>query len=395
MTKRAVAISSLLLAAGLLARSAPVAAQWCANNPSNPELTCFGAFSLSSNTTGMTNVAVGKLSLYSNLSGDGCTSVGYSAMWQNTSGTLNSAFGVGALEINSTGSYNVAVGATALKYSDADGGTAVGYQALYANSRGAYNTATGYESLFVNGTGGYNVGDGMDTLLSNTTGGYNVAVGPAALMYLVSGYYNVSMGLLAGASYTGGESNNIALSNYGVAGDMGVIRIGSPFNQTKAFVAGIYGSTVASGIPVFVNSSGQVGTATSSLRFKEEVADLGAASDELMRLRPVSFRYKPAYDDGERVLQYGLIAEEVAAVDPGLVQNGADGLPLTVRYHFVNAMLLGEVQRQHATIADQAARLERQATEVDDLKRQVASQDRGMAALAERLGTLEAAVSRH
>jgi len=157
------------------------------------------------------------------------------------------------------------------------------------------------------------------------------------------------------------------------------LRLGATGAQTKTFVAGIHGVTSSSGIPVYVNTLGQLGTATSSLRFKEDVTDMGGASDVLMKLRPVTFHYKAPYDDGQRVLQYGLIAEEVAAIEPGLVQLGDDGQPLTVRYHFVNAMLLGEVQKQHATIADQAALLARQTAEI--------------AALSERLAKLEATIA--
>ncbi len=394
MTKRVAAVSCFLLVVGLLVRSAPAQAQWCASFPSSTELTCYGAFSLDSDTSGISNTAYGKNSMHSNLSGSADTAVGDSAMTKNSSGIVNTAVGTQALELNTTGSSNVAMGASALLFSNADGGTAIGYQTLYNNTTGAYNTAIGYEALLANTTAGYNVGAGIYALMSNTTGTDNTAVGPGALMHQLSGYDNVAMGLLAGAAYTGGESNNVAVASFGMTGDFGVIRIGAAGSQTKTYIAGIYGATVASGVPVFLNSSGQLGTATSSLRFKEDVADLGAAGDELMRLRPVTFHYKPAYDDGQHVLQYGLIAEEVAAVDPGLVQYGDDGRPLTVRYHFVNAMLLGEVQKQHATIADQAARLDRQAAEIDGLRSLLASQKSDLAALAERLGNLEAAASR-
>jgi len=299
------------------------------------------------------------------------------------------------------------VGSTALLFSTADGNTALGYESLYYNTSGPYNTGTGFQALFHNTTGGYNTATGYQALLSNTTGTYNVAlgmyglyanatgedntaVGPGALMHVVSGNANVAVGLLAGASYTASESNNITLSNTGVAGDVGVTRIGSSGTQTQAYVAGIYGATASSGIPVYVSSSGKLGTATSSLRFKEDIEDLGAAGDELMRLRPVTFHYQPQYDDGRRILQYGLIAEEVAAVDPGLVEYGPDGKPLTVRYHFVNAMLLGEVQQQHAKIAQQATEIGTLHSTIDGLATTIANQTSTIAALADRLAKLEA-----
>jgi hypothetical protein len=78
---------------------------------------------------------------------------------------------------------------------------------------------------------------------------------------------------------------------------------------------------------------------------------MGEASADLMKLRPVTFYYKPAYDDGSHLRQYGLIAEEVAKLYPDLVQYDRDGLPLAVRYHAVNAMLLNEVQKQQRSLA--------------------------------------------
>jgi hypothetical protein len=102
------------------------------------------------------------------------------------------------------------------------------------------------------------------------------------------------------------------------------MRLGS--GQTKTYISGIYGSTSSSGIPVYINSNGQLGTQTSSVRFKEQVRDMGDSTSALMKLRPVTFLYKPEYADGERTLQYGLIAEEVAKVYPELVAYDISGM---------------------------------------------------------------------
>jgi hypothetical protein len=116
---------------------------------------------------------------------------------------------------------------------------------------------------------------------------------------------------------------------------------------TRAFIAVIYGVTASGGSAVYVNSSGQLGTSTSSRRYKEDIQDMGDASNGLIQLRPASFHYKPEYADGPRTMQYGLIAEEVAEVYPDLVQyDPKTGEPETVSYHLVNAMLLNEVQKQ-------------------------------------------------
>jgi hypothetical protein len=332
--------------------------------------TGLGAFTLFTNTTGSSNTAVGAWALASNTTGAQNVGIGDNALGGNTTGTQNTALGSEALSNSTTGT----------------GNTALGFYAMQQTSTGYYDTATGYGALSDNTTGVYNVAMGVDALFNNTTGSDNTAMGLGALQSLTTGSSNLALGFAAGSAYTGAESSNVLLANYGVAGDSNVMRLGMDGAQTTTFIAGISGVASASGVPVYINSSGQLGTATSSLRFKEDVADMGSASDELLALRPVTFRYKAPYDDGQRVLQYGLIAEEVAAVDPNLVQFGDDGRPLSVRYHFVNAMLLGEVQKQHAVQTGLAALIARQAAEL-------ASQQAEIAALAARLAKLEAALA--
>ncbi|HXO41971.1 MAG TPA: tail fiber domain-containing protein [Thermoanaerobaculia bacterium] len=230
-------------------------------------------------------------------------------------------------------------------------------------------------------TGGANTAIGAAALDSLSSGDYNVALGQASLSGLTSGSGNIALGDSAALSYTGSETSNIVIGNSGVAGESNVIRIGASsggYTQSKAFVAGISGSTSSSGIAVYVNTSGQLGTTTSSLRFKEDVQAMGDASQDLMRLRPVTFHYQPQYDDGSRLLQYGLIAEDVAKVYPGLVQYDKDGKPLAVRYQFVDAMLLNEVQQQRRTLdlyqgqlGEQKAALGGQQARVQELEQQV------------------------
>jgi hypothetical protein len=118
---------------------------------------------------------------------------------------------------------------------------------------------------------------------------------------------------------------------------------------------------------VLVLLDGTLGTATSSARFKQDVRDMGDASDLLMRLRPVTFRYLETEVGPEeaKTLRYGLIAEEVAKVSPELVAPGADGKPYSVKYHELPALLLNQVQQQQRTIATLEARiaeLERQVS---------------------------------
>ncbi len=278
--------------------------------------------------------------------------------------------------------------------------TVFGARSLNALTSGNFNTAVGAEAMSANTTGYSNVALGAGALPLNTTGTNNIAVGNGALTNLRTGTFNIVIGDDAGQDYSGAESSNILIGNPGQNGESNTIRIGiANGGQSSAYIAGIYGSTSSSGTEVFVNSSGQLGTTLSSLRFKEDVETMGDASDSLLRLRPVTFHYKAQFDDGSHLLQYGLIAEEVAKVYPDLVQYDADGRPLSVRYAMVNAMLLNEVQKQHLTITEQTAQLTEQqrqiavqAAQIEQQRRQLTAQATQLDGLAKRLEQVE---SRH
>jgi Chaperone of endosialidase len=270
------------------------------------------------------------------------------------------------------------------------GGNGTGNQSVATSG---FNTAIGNQTLWVNTTGGFNTALGAGALFSDTTGAANTALGANSLSSLTTGGFNIALGFEAGSSYTSGESHNIVIGNVGARGDNNTIRIG-PSGTTFTSIAGINGATSASGTEVFVNANDQLGTTTSSRRFKEDIADMGDASDGLLQLRPVTFYYKAAYDDGSHLLQYGLIAEEVVKTYPELVEVDKDGRPLAVRYHFVNAMLLNEVQKQHSTIATQAAQLEQQQGRLDSQEETIASQAAELAAQQARFDELTARLAK-
>jgi hypothetical protein len=240
----------------------------------------------------------------------------------------------------------------------------------YFSEESTVSSPNGHFNIFLGrGTGSnassatFNVGIGRGSLGQLATGFENVAIGPDTLGNIIDGRANIAIGSQAGLSIGANRINNIDIGNSGDPSDNGVIRIGTAGTQTSTFIAGINGVTSSSGTAVYVNSSGQLGTFPSSLRFKEDVADMGDASQGLMQLRPVTFYYKPQYDDGSRVKQYGLVAEEVAKVYPGLVQYDEEGRPLAVRYQFVNAMLLNEVQNLHRQV-------EQLQVQIEEMKRQ-------------------------
>ncbi|MFY9826873.1 MAG: tail fiber domain-containing protein [Thermoanaerobaculia bacterium] len=319
-------------------------------------------------STGDRNTALGETALASNTSGSDNTAVGSDACYSTTSGSANTGVGSFVLFSNTTGIANAALGASALN----------------ANTTGSANSALGTDSLNDNTTGGSNTAAGFDALFANTTGSNNTALGANALGNS-TGSGNIAVGASAGINI-GSGSNNIDIGNHAPGNESNTIRIGSS-TQTAAFLAGVNGVTVSSGSEVFVDSNGQLGTVTSSIRFKEDVDDMGDASGNLMKLRPVTFHYKAGFDDGSHLLQYGLVAEEVAKVYPALVQYDAKGQPLTVRYHWINAMLLNEVQKQHANAEAQQAR-------VGELLSQVAQQKARLEQQEARIQRLEALLAK-
>ncbi len=291
------------------------------------------------------------------MTGNFNTGIGVNALALNTTGNFNTASGVEALAFNTTGNVNTASGVNAL-YSNTEGfnNTASGVTALYSNTRGVSNTASGVTALRNNTEGSFNTASGQAALYNNIRGGLNTAIGYNALGNNTGGSQNIAVGFAAGGDLTTG-SNNICIGNFGVSGESNTIRIGEGLVQIGTFIAGIFGRTSAGGTGVFVNSDGKLGTTTSSRRYKEQIVDMGEESDVLMKLRPVAFFYKPEYDGG-RTRQYGLVAEEVAEVAPGLVVLDREGKPETVRYHLVNALLLNEVQKQRRSIEGQQAEIE-------------------------------------
>jgi hypothetical protein len=309
--------------------------------------TGLGRGALSSNTTGHANTASGIFALYRNTTGSWNTASGHSALQDNTTGNYNTASGDGALNSNTTGSANTASGAEALvNNTTGDENTAVGYSTLAGNTAGSGNTASGTSALF-HTTGSYNTASGASALFNNTTGNYNTALGQSA-------GYNLTTG-----------NNNVAIANVGMAAECCAIRIGTVGTQFSAYIAGIAGVNVSNSAPVLIDTtSGQLGTIFSSRRYKEDIADMSEASADLMRLHPVTFRYKKPYADGSKPIDYGLIAEEVAEIYPDLVVRGADGKIETVQYQKLTPMLLNELQREHQrgeqqgdTIRQQSERL--------------------------------------
>jgi len=344
---------------------------------SGTDNTANGSNALLNNTIGIENTATGSHALYYNTTGNYNVANGDYALYSNTTGIDNDAFGSGTMLSNTTGSKNSAIGDVALyRNTTGYGNAASGANALQENTIGSNNTANGAFALFNNTTSSDNTATGFQALFNNTTGRNNTANGYNALYNNTTGGSNITLGFQAGLNLTTGNSN-IDIGNVGVAGESKRIRIGTAGTQTKTFIAGISGATVAGGVGVIVGSNGQLGTVVSSERFKDAIKPMDKASEAILALKPVTFHYKKDLDP-EGVPQFGLVAEDVEKVNRALVARDADGNVYTVRYDAVNAMLLNEFLKAHRKVEEQEAT-------ITQLKSTVAQQQKGMEIFAATL----------
>jgi len=293
------------------------------------------------------NTAEGEDALFDLDTGAGNTALGYDALESNTAADNNTALGWTALQNNTSGQSNMAAGTAALQ----------------VNTSGLQNTANGAWALNHNTTGNYNLADGAYSLTANTTGSNNIALGQGA-----------------GANLTTGN-NNIDIGNVGLASEANTIRIGTKITHKATYIAGVSGATVI-GTVVVVSSSGRLGIATSSARFKDGIQPMDKASEAILALQPVTFRYKHELDpDG--IPQFGLVAEQVEKVSPDLVARDEQGKPYTVRYEAVNAMLLNEFLKEHRKVEEQGQKIvvqdrkrQEQAATITQLKSAIAQQQK-------------------
>jgi len=311
----------------------------------------------------------------------GNTAEGQSALLNLTTGTYNTAIGYLSLLSNATNSFNTAIGAGALLANTADENTATGAAALLSNTSGNYNTADGVLALESNTIGEANTATGVSALLSNTTGTANTAAGDDSLFFNTQGNNNTALGgnalfdntigngntalgANAGSALTTGDNNiDIGHGVMGVAGESNTIRLGANLPDTPGasacHIGGIYQQAVdpANSTGVGIDATGKLGTVVSSRRFKHDIKAMDKASEAILALKPVTFHYK---SDAKNTPCFGLIAEEVAEVNPDLVVRNKDGDIYTVRYDQVNAMLLNEFLKEHRKVETQARKMDAQ-----------------------------------
>jgi hypothetical protein len=292
------------------------------------------------------NTAEGASALFSLTTGSYNTAVGFFSLRSNTIGSFNTATGAGALFLNAGANPNIATA-----------NTATGAVALLSNTTGFNNTATGFQALLSNTTGDHNTADGNAALLSNTTGFANTASGVEALFNNTSGTFNTALGFEAGASVTT-ASNVIAIGTTGAN------------VSNSCYIGQVYGTfNTAQSAVVYIDPDGRLGTGPSARRFKKDIADMGAASEVLLSMRPVTFHFKTQDMEkaGREISQFGLIAEEVAEVNPDLILRDKEGEIYSVRYDAVNAMLLNEFLKEHRKNEEQEATIARQQQQIEGL----------------------------
>ncbi len=335
--------------------------------------TATGVLSLSSNTGGFFNSATGAYALANNTIGSDNTANGYAALYRNTA-DANTATGFGALHGNTIGTMNTAVGTEALFHNDSGSdNNAVGAFALFNNVSGNFNNAHGRDVL-LNSTGDQNNAMGDDAMFFNTTGSFNTAVGDDALDNNVDGNSNVAIGDEAGTGLGPSVSNCIAIGVPG-AGPF------ATFDNT-CFIGNIFDEPVSdpgTQEAVFVDQFNVVGIISSSRRYKHDIKPMDQASEAILALKPVTFKYN---SDKKGTPQYGLVAEEVAQVNPDLVARNKNGEISTVHYEQVNAMLLNEFLKEHRTVQELKSTATTQEATIAQLKAFAAQQQRDFVATA-------------
>src|SRR6478752_3040129 len=264
---------------------------------------------------------------------------GSGTLFSLTTGTNNTAYGFQALALTTTGFQNAATG----------------WRALFSNTIGFHNTADGFSALSRNTVGNHNTANGDEALGSNTTGSFNTTDGAHSLENNTTGIGNTALGFGAGDNVT--TANNVICIGTGVEGAN---------ESNSCFIGNVFGQASSGGTAVFINSTGKLGTLVSSRRFKEEIKPMEQASEGLFALKPVTFRYKKGIDP-KGIPQFGLVAEDVEAVNPDLVVRDEEGKVNTVRYDAVNAMLLNEFLKEHRKVEELSSIVAEQRKEINAL----------------------------
>jgi len=324
------------------------------------------------------NTAEGQNALFGLTAGMYNTAIGFFALGSDTTANFNTALGAGAL-ITNTADNNSAIGAGAL-FSNIGGdrNDACGAFALFSNTTGGANNAMGYKALFENQSGSQNNAHGDFALFSNVQGQFNTAIGGNALVGNMSGNNNTAIGFNA-LQHNSIGSNNIALgagagSNIIIASDTICIGAAGVDVTDGCYIGHVFEEPLdPDNLAMAIDVNGKVGTLPSSRRFKHDIKPMDKTSEAILALKPVTFHYKNDDNCRER---FGLIAEEVAEINPELVALDKDGKPFSVRYDQVNAMLLNEFLKEHRKVESQERQINDQDARIIELMSTVAQDEK-------------------
>ncbi|MCO6510630.1 MAG: tail fiber domain-containing protein, partial [Aridibacter famidurans] len=324
----------------------------------------FGSSAGSNNTTGNLN------SFFGSFSGD-----------QNTTGSGNSFFGASSGSVNQNGAENAFFGGFA--GSDNLSGSSnsfFGYRSGDKNTTGGFNTFVGRSSGEANLNGSVNVFVGSESGLANTSGGANVFVGSNAGDANMTGASNTFIGRDAGDSNTTGSSNSAlgrgsdvgsgALSFATAIGSNAVVTTSNTVQLGRNGLDIVRIGTLGPGgaTSLCINGGNDIASCSSSLRYKSGIETFSGGSDILKRLRPVTFAWK---DSG--TLDLGLVAEEVAEIDPLLVTYNSRGEVEGVKYDRIGVVLVNVVKEQQNTIKVQGSKLKVQSERIEKLETELAA----------------------
>ena len=335
-------------------------------------------------TTGLYNSFIGYQSGYNNISGNKNYFIGYQSGYNNMYGYSNvfigdsTGYNNSGVQLNpGNGNWNIFIGNQSgysnLGYSNVFIGyqaghdnsighnnVAIGYQTLYSNTQGLFNTASGHQALYSNTTGGNNTASGYLALYSNTTGYQNTAIGRGTLSSNTTGINNTALGENAfdgGTNYSNstaiGANVNITASNQVVLGDQ---------NVTSLYCKGAYVATSVLAANLCIGVGGNFMRSTSSKRYKSNITDLEINSENIYKLRPVSYNSINEGDDKNQRF-FGLVAEEVVDVIPELadfakekdVIKGSSSeklIPDAVKYPMLSVLVLKEVQKHQIKLKE-------------------------------------------
>ncbi|MEZ5307742.1 MAG: tail fiber domain-containing protein [Pyrinomonadaceae bacterium] len=333
----------------------------------------FGQFIGGSNTTGNNNAYFGILAGNANTSGERNAFFGVGSGQSNTTGSRNSLFGRGAGNLNISGSDNAFFGhGSGQANSTASNNAFFGAASGATNSTGDRNAFFGTRSGVATTNGSENAYFGYQSALVNTTGAGNSFFGRDSGNANTAGSRNTFIGWFAGDTNTTGSDNTILGASADVVGSnlsfATAIGAGAQVSTSNTIALGrangsdkvqIFGLGAAGSTALCRNSSNEISTCSSSIRYKKNIADFSQGLSIVRRLRPVSFVWR----DGD-IADLGLVAEDVAKVSPLLATSKADGTVEGVKYDRVGVVLVNAVKEQQKQIESQNSEIEKQKDEI-------------------------------